>query len=397
MASRTLSAGGNIWKLSVIRASSDALFFIPIAVPFFVSNGLAVADVFYLQTVFTAALVVFEIPSGYISDRWGRKQTIVTGSAIGVIGIIAYALSTDFWDFFLAEILLALSVSLHSGTLEAMTYDTLLETHDAQRYRKVIGSQFFWTFLVQGCAGIVGGMLAGTALRLPAYVTIGSFVCALSISLLLREPTRHKPQIENHVSEILRIARQTLIYNVPLRSVIAVFSVLASLTLGLVWFSQPYQEAAGLPLTLFGLAHALMVVGGACASSLTHRAEKFVDDRWFLAGIAAVVAGCYIGLGMTVSLWGIALLVIGRSAFGAFNALCGDLVNRMTASDVRATVISIQNFVFRMVFTALSPLLGYVTGVLSLMQTMLWTGIGGGAVLLMIFLLMHNVWKRIPA
>ncbi|TSC80620.1 MAG: major facilitator superfamily permease [Candidatus Peregrinibacteria bacterium Gr01-1014_25] len=388
---------GNIWKLTALRASSDAFFAIGIIVPFFLANDVSIAQVFYLQAIFTAAIVLCEVPSGYLSDRWGRKNTIVCGSVFGVVGMLVYALATGFWEFFLAEVLLAVSISFHSGTVEAMTYDTLLALGRQKEYRKIIGRQFSWSLLVQATASVAGGLLAAVSLRTPVSLTVGSFAVALGIAFLLREPHRHKLQSQQHVREILRIAKATLVESAPLRSVIGVFSILASLTLCLVWFSQPYQTAVGLPLALFGLAHAVMMVGGAAASALTHSAERLVDDRWFLIVIASVVVASYIALGFVFSLWGIALLAIGRSAYGAFNALCGDLVNRMTTSDIRATVISLQNFSFRVVFTLLSPILGYLIGVLSLAQAMLWTGIGSGALLFVVFVLMRRVWKEIPA
>ena len=58
----------------------------PIIVPFFESRGLSLAQVFYLQAIFALSVVLFEVPSGYIADVFGRKNALVSGSIFHGIG-----------------------------------------------------------------------------------------------------------------------------------------------------------------------------------------------------------------------------------------------------------------------------------------------------------------------
>ncbi|RME62044.1 MAG: MFS transporter, partial [Candidatus Dadabacteria bacterium] len=52
----------------------------PVIVLFFKENGLSMKDVFILQALFSVAVVIFEIPSGYFSDVVGRRTTLIVGS-----------------------------------------------------------------------------------------------------------------------------------------------------------------------------------------------------------------------------------------------------------------------------------------------------------------------------
>jgi len=390
------SIRSNIWKMSVITAANEALFLIPVLVPFFQENGLTLKEVFLLQSIFALSLMVLEIPSGYLSDCWGRKPTMLVGSVVGVIGALLYALSTSFWGFFVGEVLLAVMVSFYSGTKEAILYDTLLELGEESSYRRCLGQQQFAGLSSQAVASIIGGLLTLIALRATVWATSIPFLIGLLVVFFLEEPKRHKLQETRHVKAIWEITTHALVKNVPLRSIVILHAIISSLTLTLVWFTQPYQEMAGLPLILFGVTHAAIMIMTGFASKLVHRLENQADDRLLLIAIAVIVTTSYLALGFMTSLWGIALLFLGRVMWGFLTPLTSDLVNRMTTSEVRATVLSIRSFVSSLLFGIASPFIGYLADVLTLNQAILATGFVSGVVLTIVFVRMTSVWKQVP-
>lgn len=42
-------------------------------------------DIFVIQSVFSLSLVLFEIPTGYFSDVYGRKGTMIFGTILGIL------------------------------------------------------------------------------------------------------------------------------------------------------------------------------------------------------------------------------------------------------------------------------------------------------------------------
>lgn len=386
----------NIWKMSVITAANEALFLIPVIVPFFQENGLSLKQVFLLQSIFALSLMVLEIPSGYLSDRWGRKPTMLIGSIVGVLGMLLYSLSSTFWSFFIGEILLAVMVSFYSGTKEAIVYDTLLELGEEKSYRRFIGQQQFAGLSSQAIASIVGGLLTMMALRATVWATVIPFSIGLFVAFFLHEPTRHKLQETRHVKAIWDITTHTLVKNVPLRSIIILHAVISSLTLTLVWFTQPYQTMVELPLVLFGVTHAFIMIMTGLASKWVHRLEEKADDRLILITIAIVVTVSYLALGFVTSLWGIAILFLGRVMWGFLTPLTSDMVNRMTTSEVRATTLSIRSIGSSLLFGFASPLIGYLADVLTLNQALFTTGVVSSIMLAIIFIRMAPVWKQLP-
>lgn len=392
----TASVQSNIWKLYALQVCYEAMFIIPVLIPFFQDNGVTIKQVFFLQGVFALVCMLAEIPTGYLSDRWGRKKTIVAGSVFGLLGMVAYGLSTNFTGFLIGEVLLALLVSFHSGAVQALLYDTLLETGEIPLYRRVAGRQSVLGFMAQAIVSVVGGLMAVYSLRMTVWATVVPFAIGLVLTFFLQEPKRHKLREEQHLDVMWRVTKQTLFHNVPLRSIVMLASVVGTLTLMLMWFSQPYQELIHLPLAWFGLTHATMMISGALASHIAISAERWLDDRMLLLVIAGLIVGSYLGLGLVASFWGMPLLLLGRSMWGAIIPVANDLMNRMTGSDVRATMLSVQSFASQLVAGVSLLAVGYAAEVLTLNGAILLTGGVGATILLALFLSMRNVWHQIP-
>jgi MFS family permease len=97
----------------------------PIVVLFYKENGLNVTQVFILQSVYSLSIVLLEIPSGYFADVLGRKNTISLGAILGFVGYAIYSVTSGFWGFFIAEVLLGFGQSMISGADSALLYDSL--------------------------------------------------------------------------------------------------------------------------------------------------------------------------------------------------------------------------------------------------------------------------------
>ena len=386
----------NIWKLYGLHIANGMILFIAIFIPFLQENGLSLRDIFLLQSIFSIAMLVLEIPSGYLSDTWGRKNTLIAGSVCGVFAYITYALSTQFIGFMTAELFLAVAFSFASGTVEALTYDTLLEEGETDAYKKIHGKQLFCRFGSEAFGGLLAGALVLISLRTAFWVQIIPASIGFLLALSLEEPKRHKQQETRHLDVMWNVLRQSLIHNIPLRSIIALSAIISTLTLSLFWFTQPYQIEVGLPLTLFGIAHAIVVLAGAFASTNAHRISRVLGDRLLLIYIAVTVIVGYIALGFILSLWGLLFFLVVRVAWGLLTPLISDIINRMTTSDIRATVLSIRAFVSRALFACLVPLFGYMADVLTLNTALLTIGVVGGISIGSVIFLMRKVWNTIP-
>ena len=115
------------------------MLYMPIVVPFYESNGLSMKDIMVLQGVYSVAIVILEVPSGYLADVIGRRKTLILGAVFGTFGFATYSFSYGFVGFLVAEIILGIGQSCISGADSAMLYDSLLEKGMEKKYTRYEG------------------------------------------------------------------------------------------------------------------------------------------------------------------------------------------------------------------------------------------------------------------
>ncbi|MFZ5437790.1 MAG: MFS transporter [Patescibacteria group bacterium] len=165
----------NFWFLS-----ANWLFF---WLKFMDYNQLAIID----ALTFGAGLLM-EIPSGAISDLFGKKKTIVLGTGTAFISIMLMSQASHVSTFFFAQLFLLIGWALNSGAVEALVYDTLLEKNRADEYEKVVSHGSSLASWITIIAVFVGGYLYEWHFRLPTVAWGLTYAVSFLMALRLIEP-----------------------------------------------------------------------------------------------------------------------------------------------------------------------------------------------------------------
>jgi MFS family permease len=347
----------------------------PIVVPFYESNGLSMKDIMVLQAVYSIAIVVLEIPSGYLADVIGRKKTLIIGSIFGIMGFTTYSLSFGFTGFLIAEIILGIGQSCVSGADSAMLYDSLLERGQEKKYTRFEGRITSVGNVAEAVAGILGGLLAGITLRAPYVAQAFVAFIALPAALTLSEPSRMVPLIKAGLMEIIQIARFSLFQDRVLRRNIFLSAVTGTATLTMAWFAQPFFEYSGIGIAWFGILWTTLNLTVAVTSYTAHRLEARLGQARSVFLIALMLPAGYLALSRFHTPAGLFVLYLFYLVRGYATPVLKDYINRVTASHIRATVLSVRNFIIRFIFALAGPLLGWVKDLYSLPQALLLAGV----------------------
>ncbi len=350
------------------------MLFMPIVVPFYEENGLAMKDIMLLQAIYSVAIVILEIPSGYLADVIGRRRTLILGSVFGTLGFATYSLSHGFTGFLVAEIILGIGQSCISGADSAMLYDSLLERGEEKKYTRFEGRITSLGNIAEAIAGIIGGLLAGISLRIPYLAQSFVAFIALPAAITLVEPVRKMPLINRGIMEIFQIARFALFKDRPLRRNILFSAITGTSTLTMAWFAQPFFEHAGIDILYFGILWTTLNLTVALTSYNAHHLEKRIGQSRSILLIAVALPLGYLALSRFQQAWGLIILYLFYLVRGYATPVLKDYINRVTASHIRATVLSVRNFIIRLFFALTGPLLGWVKDIYSLPQALTLAG-----------------------
>jgi MFS family permease len=364
----------NIPRLYLIKIAKWFMLYMPIVVPFYESNGLSMKDIMVLQAVYSIAIVVLEIPSGYLADVIGRKKTLIIGAVFGTLGFTAYSLSFGFTGFLIAEIILGIGQSCVSGADSAMLYDSLLEKGEEKKYTRFEGRVTSLGNVAEAVAGIIGGLLAGITLRVPYMAQAFVAFIALPAAITLVEPSRMVPLIKASFMEIVQIARFSLIQDRALRRNILFSAITGTGTLTMAWFAQPYFEFSGIDIAWFGLLWTTLNLTVAITSYTAHQVESKLGQARSIFLIALLLPLGYLALSRFHTPIGLVVLYLFYLVRGYATPVLKDYINRITASHIRATVLSVRNFIIRLLFALTGPLLGWVKDIYTLPQALLLAG-----------------------
>ena len=96
---------------------------------FLLDAGLNATAAFAANALFTAGMVLFEVPTGVVADTWGRRISYLLGSLTLAVSTILYWLAwqmqAPFWAWAVTSVLLGLGFTFFSGATEAWLVDAL--------------------------------------------------------------------------------------------------------------------------------------------------------------------------------------------------------------------------------------------------------------------------------
>jgi MFS family permease len=362
----------------------------PVVVLFYQSNNMGMHEIFVLKAIYSVAIVAMEIPSGWMADVWGRKKTLILGSILGSAGFLVYSFSYGFWAFVVAEIILGIGHSFVSGADSALLYDSLKADNKTERYLRDEGRITSVGNFAEAIAGVAGGFLAAISLRTPFYFQFGVAAIAIPASLTLIEPKIHSTEHVHSLKKLVSNISQTFVRNHDLRISILLSSITGTATLTFAWLVQPFFKEIGLPVEMFGIFWTALNLTVGVSSVFAHRVETWLGRKWSIMLVVVLLSAGYILSGISISYWGLAFLFLFYLVRGIATPIFKNYINEHTASEVRATMLSVRNFIIRIVFAGIGPFLGWITDHVSLNSAFILAG----AIYLVSSLLIVSRWIR---
>jgi MFS family permease len=325
------------------------------------SRGFSLAEIGLAESVFHLAPVTLELPSGSIADVLGRKWSLVAGCLLGALSA-ALMLQADSLLWLLPAMFLGgASYAFRSGATQAFLYDNLAAGDGAGRYAGLWGRLLSVSYVVIAATTWLGAFLADRSFVLPYALTITSGLAAAGLAAGLREPPRERSahrSLTRTVAEALRIVRG----HPGLAAMLAFGAGLATLLTLIGLYAQAVFAEYGLPPSQIGFIIGSTLLFTALGSWFSGRIGVRVG--FVRATVATTIAtvGAGLGLGSGVLALAVGLYLLAELITGVFEPLLSDRINRGLPAAQRATILSVEGFLFSVTMIWAFPLFGAAAG-----------------------------------
>ncbi|MFA5851597.1 MAG: MFS transporter [Spirochaetales bacterium] len=340
-------------------------FFGAVAVPFYLHRiGLSYSRMFILEMAFSAAMMAFEVPTGIVADRWGRKISLCLGSLFLAAGFFMFGFFHAFGVLFVAELVCALGMTLVSGADKALLYETLKQSGAPEesttvfaRYEAAATAGLFISFPL-GSLFVGSGIVPyKSALGLVFVFTAAALAISGLVVLRVKETApawERKGFMKQGIDGFLYIFRtaQLRIFGIN-------YAVISALTFFMFWFYQSLLARYDVPVAWFGFAGSAFNLSAMLLLRATPAAQRRlgIGKTLFLSslipGLLYLAAGLLPGLAIAlIAMFGVTNLKLFRAPM--LSALMNDRIGDAN----RATVLSGISMIERVLIAALYPIVG---------------------------------------
>ena len=376
--------------LIVMSLFSNMGFIYPVYTMFLLSRGMNMTNILTLESILALGILLWEVPSSLLADRWGRKRMIVLARLLELVVAVPMLWAHGFLAFAMIYFISGLGIACQSGALEAYIYETLGERKDMTR-------RLGYIHAAQSAGVLRGSLIGGTIMAI--YPAQGYVVC-LSLAIwaavpalitAMRLPADVPRAAQTHISlrTILRAGLRAFIRSGQVLVLfLLMFNLPGSVETHYLW--QPYLTGFGVPIAWFGLIAIGINLTGILGSLLASWLSQLQQHTVAPTTRQVVLAGgslSLVFLGLVIFAqqagWGI-LALLGLFWLNAvLDPILITQLNQLFPDEARATALSGVSWLGSTARMIIRPGIGYLAD-LNITYPFRWDLVAMGTSLLVV-------------
>jgi len=389
------SVTDSVLKYYFYKSTKAVEFYRPIMYLFFLAQGLNFTQIAILEAIYNLTTVLGEIPTGYVGDRVGRRNSLLIGTTLITLTLVGIGLAGSFLVFAILYVFWSMGYNFRSGSEDAWLYDTLTDDLSEEEFAHVRGRGESVALGVGAGAAILGGYLGSIDLSLPWFVAASVTGIGVAVLLTMDEPDTYE-EVDSSTLSLGRTVDivKDAISRPNIRALILYYYVLYAAVTYLVFvFLQPIFETVVVDLgvtpgqveSLIGWFYAAYSLVGAVLSYYTGWIRQHIGIRtWFLV-LPFIVGGALTGM-YFVPILALPTFLLARGLADVTRSFAAQYVNDRIETLGRATVLSAMAMVSGLTVIPFQLGSGVISDLMSPLYALAIAGVvlvvGSGAILL---------------
>jgi MFS family permease len=326
-------------------------------------RGLSLAQASLVDVMFFVAAAFGEVPTGIVADKFGRKTSLIAGSALLGVGILGWTFAPTLPLIMLSYFGMGVGFTFLSGAEDALFYESIQLAGRGDDYTRLAGKAGAVMLGALAVGSAASGLLASINLVMPMLVCSLSLLVMLGIVLTLKEPQAEQSSgsarksfgVILRQSLALTRARPMLLYPMIYVALVPIASFITE-----TLFLQPQAQLLGVSLTGIGLLVMAAQFTDMLGSNWSDRFKALFGEGRLITIAPVIILASLIVLAAFQKL----PVLIFIAVIGFFTSVIRPiLLNRIqnqVSDDVRATIISMISLMNTVVAAISQPTLGFV-------------------------------------
>ncbi len=369
-----------ILKFELYGFLKNLRFFEPFLWVYLIATGVSFTQIGILIAVREIIIYIFEIPSGVLADRYGKKTELIFCFVFYIISFVIFFIGNDFYIFVIAMALYGLGEAFRSGTHKAMIM-SYLDINDIKESKsKIYGRTRSFSLFGSTVSSLAAIIFVFIFPDLSWLFIIAIIPYVLDLLLIISYPNYLNEKqddtftmkgflIENINSikyvfkdkKVLKLLIGSASYNAGFKSIKDYIQpIIISITLSVILFSN--MTAEDNTVIYIGVIYAILYLSSAFASMNAYKLSNYFSSdivtgiMWLLSGISFVILSFYIEKVIVL-----AIVFLGVYIFlNIRKPLIIEKIGNTTASNKRASVLSIESQFTSILIAIFAPILGLI-------------------------------------
>ena len=348
----------NIWKF-FLYSLSQRRNFIPILGIYFLTlpNTSAKQIGFYISLGFFVSFLL-EIPSGYFSDNFGHKKTLILSKVFMLSSLLCYIFAKGISLFLLGSTLQAISLALGSGTREAFMHETLKSIKQERNYSKIMSKIAANVSLVSVFLILSLPFFTAINIRLPLQIGLLFDLMGLITTIFLINPTA-KIKIGNKKSifELLKEGKKNNFYSISI-----FLGAITGFAMAHSAFRPIYLENLGLPIIFIGSIMGISRIFWFLIGHKAHLIEEKTSIKKHLLIETIIFPLYFIIIGFFSNIYFLIFIMALVNGYmqGRNQITKNYLLKRIHSNNYKATMLSIQSQISSIFQFTIAFIIGFV-------------------------------------
>lgn len=356
----------NIVLIGILNLLMEFKLYGAICILYFVSITKSIALGMSIFSITMLSAAILEIPTGALSDKIGRKKTIILGTIASLIYIILFAISKNYIVLVIGAIFEGLERALFSGNNEALIYDTLKELKKENEYDKYLGktnSMYYFAGIISGILGAIIAYL--TSYKVIMYISIIPRIINIIVAILIKEP---KAEINNNnkLFEKMWNALKMTIKNKTLREQIVADSISQGMGEATFQIRSEFYKLVW-PQWALGIPNALSNIGSFLGNWFSDKIiKKLGNKKTIIIGETYSIISNVIGV-LTKNI--ISPLIMVTNSIIPTGVVKSSISQRLYEDEYRSSMASIKSFFGSIMYAIFAIIIGIVADIKGIIFT----------------------------